>query len=79
VTTRLEDSAEEARKADIVDRRREQLAEAREKRWVQAAHSSIEDPVVLARAARQVRAALARGMLRAEELTPLPLPDGAKT
>lgn len=38
-----------------------------------AAHRAVDDPAQLARAARIVRAALARQRLTLDELTPLPL------
>jgi hypothetical protein len=52
-----------------------QTAKARETYLAQSAHRAVEDPVALARAARIVRAALARQRLTLAELTPLPATD----
>jgi hypothetical protein len=55
----------------------EQLAQARDKFQAQTAHRAVDDPVVLNRAARIVRAALARQKLTLADLPPLPDPaDG---
>lgn len=51
-------------------------AKARAIRLTQVAHRAVDDPATLARAARIVRAALARQRLTLDELTPLP-DDGA--
>lgn len=51
-----------------------QLAEARGKYQAQVAHRAVDDPVRLGRAARIVRAALARQKLTLDELSPLPAP-----
>jgi hypothetical protein len=45
---------------------------ARKVKLANAAHRAVDDPVQLARAARIVRAALARQRLTITELTPLP-------
>jgi hypothetical protein len=45
---------------------------ARETHVTRAAHRAVDDPAQLARAARIVRAALARKRLTLDELTPLP-------
>jgi hypothetical protein len=45
---------------------------ARAVRLTQTAHRAVDDPLELARAARIVRAALARRRLTLAELTPLP-------
>jgi hypothetical protein len=47
-------------------------AKARAVRLTQTAHRAVDDPLELARAARIVRAALARKRLTLAELTPLP-------
>jgi hypothetical protein len=47
-------------------------AKARETHVTRAAHRAVDDPAQLARAARIVRAALARRKLTLAELTPLP-------
>jgi hypothetical protein len=49
-----------------------QTEKARETWQVVAAHRAVDDPAALARAARIVRAALARKRLTLAELTPLP-------
>lgn len=43
-----------------------------------AAHRAVDDPVRLARAARIVRAALARKKITLAELTPIPEPENRK-
>jgi hypothetical protein len=48
---------------------------ARAIRLTQTAHRAVDDPLELARAARIVRAALARRKLTLDELTPLPPTD----
>jgi hypothetical protein len=48
---------------------------ATEARLTYLAHRAVDDPAYLARAARIVRAALARRKLSIEDLTPLPLPE----
>lgn len=53
----------------------ERMRYAREVGLAQHAHRAVEDPIKLNKAARIVRAALAREMLRIEDLTPLPNPD----
>jgi len=50
--------------------REAQLAKAREASQLSFAKRAVDDPVVLARAARIVRAALARGKLTQDDLTP---------
>jgi hypothetical protein len=55
-----------------VDRPESQTAKARQVRLIQTAHRAVDDPVELARAARIVRAALARQRLTLAELPPLP-------
>lgn len=52
----------------------EVLVRARAKNQARAAHYALEDPLRLARAARIVRAALARQMIDVADLTPLPDP-----
>ena len=59
---------------DIAALRVEQMNAARQRN---AAHRAVDDPVVLARAARIVRAALARQRLTLADLEPLPAKDGA--
>jgi hypothetical protein len=51
------------------------LVKARAKLQDQTAYRAVDDPVRLARAARIVRAALARQMIELADLTPLPDPD----
>lgn len=48
-------------------------AKARATRLTQTAHRAVDDPATLARAARIIRAALARQALTLYDLTPLPL------
>jgi hypothetical protein len=55
--------------------RQARTARGREKQLANAAHRAVDDPVVLARAARIVRAALARDRISLADLTPLPRPD----
>jgi hypothetical protein len=52
----------------------ETLAKARDEHLRRAAVRALNDPIALARAARIVRAALERGRLTPEDLTP---PDAA--
>ena len=53
-------------------------AKARKVKLTNHAHRAVDDPVQLARAARIVRAALARQRLTLGDLTPLPAPrDGS--
>lgn len=57
--------------------RQTQLKAARQAHETKAAHRAVDDPVALARAARIVRAALAREKITSGDLTPLPSPaDG---
>lgn len=59
------------------DKKLAALAQARDKYQAQTAHRAVDDPVVLARAARIVRAALSRQKLTLADLPPLPEPgDG---
>ena len=58
----------------VSPRKLEALAQARDKFQAQTAHRAVDDPVVLARAQRIVRAALARRKLRLADLSPLPDP-----
>lgn len=60
---------------ETLDERRAQTAKARQIRVTQAAHRAVDDPVKLARAARIVRAALARNVITLADLEPLPLPE----
>jgi hypothetical protein len=60
-----------------VDRPESRTAKARAVRLTQTAHRAVDDPAQLARAARIVRAALARERLTLAELTPLPTPTAA--
>jgi hypothetical protein len=53
-----------------------QTEKARETWQRVAAHRAVDDPAALARAARIVRAALARRKLTYADLTPLPAYDG---
>jgi hypothetical protein len=56
-----------------VDLPESRTAKARAVRLTQTAHRAVDDPVQLARAARIVRAALARERISMTELTPLPV------
>jgi hypothetical protein len=56
----------------VVDRPESRTAKARAVRLAQTAHRAVDDPAQLARAARIVRAALARERISPDELTPLP-------
>jgi hypothetical protein len=62
-----------------VERPESRTAKARQVQLTRTAHRAVDDPVELARAARVVRAALARQRLSIDDLTPLPAdhPDGA--
>jgi hypothetical protein len=62
----------EARRAETKRMRQAQAAHARKVLIVQSAHRAVDDPAVLARAARIVRAALARKVITLADLTPLP-------
>jgi hypothetical protein len=55
-----------------VERPESKTAPARRVRLTQTAHRAVDDPIELARAARIVRAALARQRLTIDDLTPLP-------
>lgn len=58
----------------VKERQAAGLAKARETYFAECAHRALEDPIKLAKAARIVRAALARGVLSEHDLTPLPDP-----
>lgn len=59
--------------------RPDRAAKGREVHQAKSAHRAVDDPTKLARAARIVRAALARDKLTLDELTPLELPAGRPT
>jgi hypothetical protein len=62
-----------------VERPESRTAKARRVQLTRTAHRAVDDPLELARAARIVRAALARQRLNLSDLTPLPAnhEDGA--
>jgi hypothetical protein len=63
---------------ETLEERRAQTAKARQVRLSQTANRAVDDPAKLARAARIVRAALARNALTLADLE-LPLPDPEAT
>lgn len=58
-----------------VARRPDHAAKGRAVHQALSAHRAVDDPVKLGRAARIVRAALARRKLTLDELTPLEIPE----